>query len=60
MTKEQAFDYWITKYVDTFNQSFPVFMLQGTSDDDLIKIMKTAIDTGVPYDPEDEGPEVLY
>ena len=58
--KEQTLKDWILKYVETFNQSFPIFMLRGKSDDELISIIKAAIETHVPYVPEDPDPDVDY
>lgn len=39
-------------YSDTFSDNFPIFMVMGVSDDNIIKILEDSIKNEVPYEPE--------
>lgn len=39
-------------YSKKFNEPFPIFMVMGMSEDNIIKILEDSIKNGVPYEPE--------
>lgn len=51
---------WLQKYRDRFDESLPVFMLRGKTDDELIDLIKLHLKLGKPYVPDDPDPEINY
>lgn len=45
-------DELLHKYVERFEQNFPIFMMMGESDDVVADIIKKCLDDGKPYDAE--------
>ncbi len=39
-------------YSKKFNESFPIFMVMGMSDEEIEKIIKDSIETGIKYKPK--------
>lgn len=62
MTLEQAFDQALIKYADRFKENFPVMMMRGTPEVEIIDLINTALDSGIPYElPPDDSPfPLLY
>lgn len=42
-------DQLLIQYRDQFGENFPIMSLGGTSEDDLLKLIKKCLDTGEPY-----------
>ena len=53
-------DLLLRKYTDRFGENFPIFMLMGVAEDDLIDILKKSIQNGIPYQLPDTDPDVLF
>ena len=53
-------DELLRKYTDRFGENFPVFMMMGVAEDDLIDILKKSIQNGIPYQLPDTDPDVLF
>lgn len=47
-----SLEQYIDMYVEKFNQSFPYFLIRGTSKEEMIQIIKDCLKTGNPYEPE--------
>lgn len=45
-------DELLLAYADKFNQNFPLFMLRGIPEDEIIRLIKKAIEDDKPYKPE--------
>ncbi len=58
MTLEQALE----KYVDRFGKNFPIMAMRGTPESEIIDLINTALNTGVPYElsPDDSEFPPLY
>lgn len=58
MTLEQALE----KYADRFGMNFPIMAMRGTPEAEIIKLIETALNTGVPYElpPDDSDLPPLY
>lgn len=50
----------LSEYVDLFNENFPIFMMRGTPEDELITILKKCIEEKKPYQLPDDIPDALY
>ena len=50
----------IQKYLERFNESFPLFMLMGMEDAEVEALIRDCLDKGTPYRPDDPDPETLY
>ena len=42
----------LLKYSEKFNEGFPIFMVMGMSDDDIIEILEDSIANDRKYNPE--------
>lgn len=42
-------DELLREYADQFGENFPMFAFMGTPDDEIIKKIKSCIDSGKPY-----------
>lgn len=51
---------WIEQYTQRFNENFPLFMLKGRTEDELIGIIKDCLKTGKPYVPPDNDAAIDY
>lgn len=50
----------IKKYVERFNENFPLFMLGGMSDDEIKTLLENCLDKGEPYRAGDSPADILY
>lgn len=50
----------IKKYVERFNENFPLFMLGSMSDDEIKTLLENCLDKGEPYRIEDNTADILY
>lgn len=49
-------DKLLDQYREKFGEQFPLMLVMGMSEDDIIKIIEECLEKGVPYDPElEEG-----
>lgn len=51
---------WLLKYRDHFDESLPVFMLRGKTDQELIDLIKRCLGENKPYVPNDPDPKIDY
>lgn len=42
----------MTKYLETFNENFPIFAVMGKSDEEITEIIEGCLESGVPYEPD--------
>lgn len=47
-------DELLLKYVDTFNENFPLYMCMGMEDEEITKIIEKCLKDGVPYEVNQE------
>ena len=50
---------YLMKYVDYFDENFPIYAFMGISDNEIIKTIKSCLDKGEPYI-LDEQKDTLY
>lgn len=50
----------IRKYVERFDENFPLFMLGGLSDDEIKALLEDCLTKGEPYRPDDKYADVVY
>ncbi|MCM1236930.1 MAG: hypothetical protein NC489_43195 [Ruminococcus flavefaciens] len=50
----------LEKYVDRFNENFPLFMVMNMGDEEVEALIQKCLDDGTPYHPDDSDPETLY
>lgn len=50
----------IGKYLDRFDENFPLFMVRGMDDEEIKALIQKCLDEGIPYHPEDSDPNILY
>lgn len=52
---------WLLKYRDRFDENFPIFMLRGTPEDEVIEIIKKCLDQNNPFIVDfDTDPSIDY
>lgn len=60
-THEPGLQQLLIAYADRFNDSFPVFLMRGTAEADLITLIKDCLDQGKPYAVDfDNDPGIDY
>ncbi len=47
------------KYLDKFEENFPLFHFMGVDEEEIIEIIKHCLDTGNPYDEDCEDGRLL-
>lgn len=50
----------IQKYLERFNENFPLFALMGVDDEEIEAIIQECLDKGTPYKPPDLNEKDLY
>lgn len=50
----------LDEYVKKFNDSFPIMMMLGASDDKIIDLIDKAIKENKPYEITDDDPSVIF
>ncbi len=50
----------IKKYVERFDENFPLFMLGGMSDEEIKTLITDCLNKGEPYRPDDNASTILY
>lgn len=50
----------LIKYVERFNENFPLFMVMGMEDEEVDALIQKCLDEGTPYRPDDSGPDTVY
>jgi len=50
----------IQKYLERFNENFPLFALMGVDDKEIEAIIQECLDKGTPYKPPDLNEKDLY
>ncbi len=50
----------ILAYVDRFGQNFPIMAMRGTPDSEIIDLINTALNTGVPYELPPDDLNIVY
>lgn len=49
----------LQEYMDRFGEQFPLMMVQGMEDSEIIKLVDGCLESGEPYEPDYED-GVLY
>lgn len=50
----------IERYVERFNENFPLFALMGVDDAKIEAIIQECLDKGTPYRPPDLDEKAIY
>ena len=50
----------IQKYLERFNESFPLFMVMGMEDAEVEALIRDCLEKGTPYHLDDSEPKTLY
>lgn len=50
----------IKKYLERFNENFPLFMLGDMSDDEIKTLIEDCLTKDEPYRPDDKSADVVY
>ncbi len=50
----------IQKYLERFNESFPLYMVMGMEDEEVEEQIKDCLDRNTPYCPKDSDAGILY
>jgi 2-oxo-4-hydroxy-4-carboxy--5-ureidoimidazoline (OHCU) decarboxylase len=46
----------INRYTEAFEQNFPVYLVMGMKEDEIIQAIEKSLKNGIPFEPEiDEG-----
>ena len=45
-------DKLLNEYVNKFNENFPIFIVRNLEDDEIMRLIREAIDKNEPYVPE--------
>jgi hypothetical protein len=48
------------RYRAKFGEILPLFMVPDSSIEGIRKLIDECIESGKPYEPEDNGPDILY
>lgn len=49
----------LDEYREKFDEQFPLMLVRGMTDDEIIKIIDECLESGKPYEPKLD-PDVLY
>ncbi len=50
----------IKKYIERFDENFPLFMLGGMSDDEIKALITDCLEKGEPYRVNDKSDDIVY
>lgn len=50
----------LEQYVEQFGENFPLFIVGNMDEDEIIKVIDDCIESGEPYEIEDDDSNVVY